>query len=167
MMHCLGALSRFSRVRLYVTLRTVAGQAPLSVGILQARILEWVAMPSSRGSSWPRDWTRVSYVSWTGRRVLYHERHLGSPLSLVSEFILSRAEHGAVMLHEGLPICITPHPWLPQAMCGQQDWKVTSSETQLSELVSVIRAASFRYESVSEAPLTFKYITMNIHVFII
>ena len=26
-------------------------------GILQARILEWFAMPSSRGSSWPRDWT--------------------------------------------------------------------------------------------------------------
>ena len=26
-------------------------------GILQERILEWVAMPSSRGSSWPRDWT--------------------------------------------------------------------------------------------------------------
>ena len=30
-------------------------------GILQARILEWVAMPSSRGSSWPRDWTHVSW----------------------------------------------------------------------------------------------------------
>ena len=29
-------------------------------GILQARILEWVAMPSSRGSSWPKDWTCVS-----------------------------------------------------------------------------------------------------------
>ena len=29
-------------------------------GILQARILEWVAMPSSRGSSWPRDQTWVS-----------------------------------------------------------------------------------------------------------
>ena len=28
--------------------------------ILQARILEWVALPSSRGSSWPRDWTNVS-----------------------------------------------------------------------------------------------------------
>ena len=26
-------------------------------GILQARILEWVAIPLSRGSSWPRDWT--------------------------------------------------------------------------------------------------------------
>ena len=30
-------------------------QAPLSMGILQARILSWVAMPSSRESSQPRD----------------------------------------------------------------------------------------------------------------
>ena len=34
---------------------TVACQAPLPLGILQARILEWVAMLSSRGSSLPRD----------------------------------------------------------------------------------------------------------------
>ena len=32
-------------------------------GILQARILEWVPMPSSRGYSQPRDQTQVSYVS--------------------------------------------------------------------------------------------------------
>ena len=32
---------------------TVAPKAPLSMGILQARILEWVAMCSSRGSSQP------------------------------------------------------------------------------------------------------------------
>ena len=31
--------------------------------ILQARILEWVAMPSSRGSSQPRDWTLVSHIA--------------------------------------------------------------------------------------------------------
>ena len=31
-------------------------------GILQARILEWVAVPSSRGSSWPRDGTWVSCI---------------------------------------------------------------------------------------------------------
>ena len=31
-------------------------------GILLARMLEWVAMPSSRGSSWPGDWTHISYV---------------------------------------------------------------------------------------------------------
>ena len=41
-------------------------------GILQARILEWVVMPSSRGSSQPRDGTRVSYVSCIGRQLLYH-----------------------------------------------------------------------------------------------
>ena len=39
-------------------------------GILQARILEWVAMPCSRGSSWPRDQTHVSYVSCIGRQIL-------------------------------------------------------------------------------------------------
>ena len=32
-------------------------------GILQARILEWVAMTFSKGSSWPRDWTHISYIS--------------------------------------------------------------------------------------------------------
>ena len=40
--------------------------------ILQARILEWVAMPSSKGSSQPRDQIHDSYVSCIGRRVLYH-----------------------------------------------------------------------------------------------
>ena len=38
-------------------------------GILQARILEWVAMPSSRGSSGPKDCTCISGI---GRRILYH-----------------------------------------------------------------------------------------------
>ena len=32
-------------------------------GILQARILEWLAIPFSRGSSQPRDWTRVSCIA--------------------------------------------------------------------------------------------------------
>ena len=52
-----------SRVWLFATPWTVARQAPLSMGILQARILEWVAMPSSRGSSQPRDWTQVSRIT--------------------------------------------------------------------------------------------------------
>ena len=45
-------------------------------GILQTRILEWVAMPSSRGSSQPRNWTHVSYVFGIDRHVLYHYCHL-------------------------------------------------------------------------------------------
>ena len=41
-------------------------------GILQASILERVAMPSSRGSSRPREPTRISCVSCTGRQILCH-----------------------------------------------------------------------------------------------
>ena len=52
-----------SHVWLFETPWTVARQAPLSIGILQARILEWVAMPSSRRSSQPRDQTQVSHIA--------------------------------------------------------------------------------------------------------
>ena len=44
-------------------------------GILQARILEWVAFPFSRGSCQPGDWTQVSHIaggfftSWATREV--------------------------------------------------------------------------------------------------
>ena len=38
-------------------------------GTPQARTLEWVATPSSRGLSWPRDWTLVSCI---GSLVFYH-----------------------------------------------------------------------------------------------
>ena len=49
--------------------------------ISQARLVEWVAI-SSRGSSWPRGQTSISWVSGTGRWVLYHLSHLGSPVQL-------------------------------------------------------------------------------------
>ena len=62
-----------------VTLWTSPPVSPIP-GILQARIPEWVSMPSSRGSSQPRDQTCFSYVSFSGRWVLYHWRHLGSPI---------------------------------------------------------------------------------------
>ena len=55
--------SPFSRVQLGATPLTVARQASLARhGILQVIILEGVAMPSSRGSSPPRDWTCVPYI---------------------------------------------------------------------------------------------------------
>ena len=38
-------------------------------GIFQARILEWMAIPFSRGSSWPRG---RAHVSRTGRQILYY-----------------------------------------------------------------------------------------------
>ena len=49
--------------RLFVTLWTVARQAPLSMGTLHVRILGWVTMPSSRDSSQPRNRTQVSLIA--------------------------------------------------------------------------------------------------------
>ena len=43
-------------------------------GIIQARILKWVAFPFSRGSSQPRDWTQVSHIA-----ILYQVSLRGSP----------------------------------------------------------------------------------------
>ena len=60
-------LSHSCHVQLFATLWIAACQAPLPIGILQTRIFEWVAMPSSRGSSRPRTGTHVSYVSCIGK----------------------------------------------------------------------------------------------------
>ena len=51
-----------SHVQLFATLWIIAHQTPLSMGILQARIVEWVAMPFSRALSQPRDRTQVSCI---------------------------------------------------------------------------------------------------------
>ena len=60
-----------SRVQLFATPWT--SPSGFSVhGILQARILEWVAISFSKGSSWPKDWTCSSWVSYTGRQIRYH-----------------------------------------------------------------------------------------------
>ena len=47
-------------------------------GILQARILERVAVPFSRRYSQPRDWTQASHIGW----ILYQLSHKGSPTIL-------------------------------------------------------------------------------------
>ena len=57
-----------SHVQLFRNPWTVPHQDPLSMGILQARILEWVAISFSRGSSRPRDQTQISCIA--GRRFI-------------------------------------------------------------------------------------------------
>ena len=56
-------------VRLFATLWTVTCQGPPVHGILQARMLEGVAISFFRGSSQPRDQTLISCI---GRQNLYH-----------------------------------------------------------------------------------------------
>ena len=52
------------------------------LGILRARVLEWVAMPSSRGSSEPRDRTQVLLIA--GR--FFTAEPLGKPKDILSKF---------------------------------------------------------------------------------
>ena len=83
----------FSFVKSYFKLKVKVAQSRPTLwgpmyytvhGVLQARILEWVAFPSSRGSPQPRDWTQVSCI--VGRFFLQENpglphcrSHKGSP----------------------------------------------------------------------------------------
>ena len=60
-----------SHFQLFVTLWTVALQTPVH-GIFQARIMEWVAISSSKGSSRPRDQTYISCSSCIVRQIFYY-----------------------------------------------------------------------------------------------
>jgi len=59
-------------------------------GIFQERILEWVAISFSRGSSQPWDGTRISYISFIGRQVLYPSTTWEAPTYIsLSSFLWS------------------------------------------------------------------------------
>ena len=71
-------------------LQTVAHQPPPTMGILQARILEWVAFLFSRGSAQPRDQTCISCIAggfltiWATREV--HKWFLEKELLLKTKY---------------------------------------------------------------------------------
>ena len=71
-------LSRFSHVLLCATLWTVARQAPLSMDS-PGKSTGVGCHAVSRGSSPPRDWTCISYVSCINRWVPCHQHFLRSP----------------------------------------------------------------------------------------
>ena len=68
---CACMLGCFSRVWLLVTLWTATHQAPLSMGFSRQEYWSGGAISFSSSSSWPRDWTCVSYISCISRK----ERH--------------------------------------------------------------------------------------------
>ena len=59
-MYCAKSLSH---VQLFATPQTIAHKTPLPMGILQVKILEWIAMPSFKGSAQPRERTQVSGIA--------------------------------------------------------------------------------------------------------
>ena len=103
-----------------MTPQTVVLQAPLSMGILKARMMESVAMPFS----WSRDGIRTSHVSSFGKQVLYHwatrkpcnECLLLSSCSVVSNFL---QPHG--LQHARLP-CLSSYPEVCSNSCPSSQW---------------------------------------------
>ena len=83
-------------------------------GIFQARILKWVAISYSRGYSRPRDWTRVSCISYT-------DRHPGGPELFIKNSIFS--------------IYSTQ---IPFSVSGILSWKSTASSLHVTCLDSWI-----------------------------
>ena len=110
-------------------------------GIFQARVLEWIAISFSRGSSRPRNWTKVSHIAgrrftvWATREVwLYQEVQLGNTirkidLTMELEAVLGNHSVGRLRWHERK--CIFSH-WFENKsrgwMCvcsprkNQHDW---------------------------------------------
>ena len=118
-------------------------------GILQARILEWIAIPFSRESSWPRDWTQVfciasrffavwatreaqSVKSWTSKPNLYDIsfsywvtlHHSSIVFSSVHQFSRSVVSN-SVRPHESQharPPCPSPTPGVHPNSCASSWW---------------------------------------------
>ena len=75
-------------------------------GILQARIVEWVAISFSRGFSPPRDGTRISRID---RWILYHW------VTTLHMAITAWGTGGSTHGHDQLPSCYTLAKWLPHS----------------------------------------------------
>ena len=86
-------------------------------GILQARILEWVAVSSSRGSSRPRDQTLVSYVSCTGRQIIYHYTTWEAFFDLFSSNFKSLCSFGLGGIWIGVHRFFALQPISPASWC--------------------------------------------------
>ena len=80
-------------------------------GVFQARILDWVTISCSRGSSQPRDQTQVSCVSYIDRWTLYHCTTWEAPSFFIHTFI------------KALSMSRTGKPGMLQSMGSQsQTW---------------------------------------------
>lgn len=55
-------------------------QAPLSLEFSKQEYCNGLPFPTHRRSSWSRDWTPVSHISYNGRQILDYWHHLGSPM---------------------------------------------------------------------------------------
>ena len=95
-------------------------------GVSQAIILVWVAISSSRGSSWPRDWTRGSFL---GRQNPLLLSHLRSPCRCL-EWTKAPDRYKTGMSHR-----VISHWWWK---AGSLMCECEVSENSLNEVLSTL-----------------------------
>ena len=119
---------------------SLPGLRSLSVhGIFQARVLEWAAMSFSRVSSWPRDWTWVSYIA--GRRLtIWAPREAPAKMATIKDrngMDLAEAEHTKKRWREYTEEL---DAWLKQRprsrFCREEGWEV---DTAAADWAGVMR----------------------------
>ena len=126
-------------------------------GILQARILEWVAFPFSRGSSQPRDRPQVSHIAggfFTNCSILYQLSYQGNPLcrkrlvNICSTNALSCWTSLSGLISKHITLCthnilsprlpatflLAPHHFRPVSRCASWPLWLLSSQRVLCTL---------------------------------
>ena len=115
--------------------------------ILQARILEWVAIPFSRGSSPPQG-LNPGLLHW--RQILYHLSHQGRPLSRIAKTILKKKNNVGKI---SLPAFKTLHGYSNQDQRDRHidQWnRVENSEIDGNKCAQLIFSQKCKNNSVEE-----------------
>ena len=129
-------------VGLSVTPRTVACQAPLSMGFPRQEY--WSCQYSfSRGSFQPRDGTHVSCVSCLGRWILYHYCHLGIPRSLMPSSQKKKKKRG-FLIKDSFFTDLAKREMVIRGMFRRIKWRTLFYPTALSDLHVLASASSLR-----------------------
>ena len=127
-------------------------------GIFQARILEWVAISSSRISSWPKDQTHVSCISSTSRWILHHWATWEASLYTHTHIFRFFSVFTSVQLLSRVRLCVTP--WTAR----QASLSITNSQNLL-KLMSIKAVIIFNHLILC-GPLLLPSIFPSIRVFI-
>ena len=106
-------------------------------GIFQIRILEWIAISSSRESSWTRDSSHISYVSCIGRWILYHWATWEAPFSHISYYRILSRFFSAILQFSSVQslsrVRLFATPW---TVARQASLSITNSQSSL-KLMSI------------------------------
>ena len=122
---------RFAQLRLTLCNTMDCSPPGSSVhGIFQARILEWFAIPFSRGSSWPRDRIQIFHVTgrlftiWaTNKHIIKHLKYITTDFSSVqfSHSVMSDSLQPHGLQYARLP-CPSPTPRACSNSCPLNLW---------------------------------------------